>query len=182
MMHLPSPCLPTLLELGLQKARGSHHQYEHEKSSIKNGRTIRFCLCGRSETSRIHFPPLPKVERPKPWIANVVKVLTGDEVQEFLEKNKEHRRFKVFYHKGPKCVLCDRVGVKIIGYLDNPNDPRSHHYDLFTEDDVMMTVDHKLPKYHGGTDALENLQPMCGPHNWEKGSKIDYEETLQKEA
>jgi 5-methylcytosine-specific restriction enzyme A len=33
------------------------------------------------------------------------------------------------------------------------------------------TVDHILPRARGGTDALDNLQAMCGPCNYAKGAR-----------
>ena len=41
--------------------------------------------------------------------------------------------------------------------------------------DVLFTKDHILPKYWGGRDHLDNLQTMCGPCNFEKGSTIEGE-------
>lgn len=33
-------------------------------------------------------------------------------------------------------------------------------------------VDHIYPKALGGTDDLDNLQALCGPHNLRKGAKV----------
>jgi len=77
-----------------------------------------------------------------------------------LEKFKDHKRLKVFYHKGLNCATenCDKVGK----YLIEATEPNGRkHVDLYTEDFELMTVDHIKPKSKGGTDELVNLQPMC---------------------
>jgi 5-methylcytosine-specific restriction endonuclease McrA len=38
----------------------------------------------------------------------------------------------------------------------------------------MMTSDHKIPKSLGGKDHISNRQPMCQPHNFEKGNRLIY--------
>jgi len=35
-----------------------------------------------------------------------------------------------------------------------------------------LTVDHIVPKYHGGTDAQDNLVAVCYECNHEKGSQV----------
>jgi 5-methylcytosine-specific restriction endonuclease McrA len=35
-----------------------------------------------------------------------------------------------------------------------------------------LTVDHRLPRSRGGTNALENLQTMCSPCNNAKGNAL----------
>lgn len=36
-----------------------------------------------------------------------------------------------------------------------------------------LTIDHKKPLSRGGSDAVENLQFMCRPHNSQKGARDD---------
>lgn len=41
--------------------------------------------------------------------------------------------------------------------------------------DVKLTVDHVIPLVHGGTNSIDNIQPLCGPCNLRKATKtIDY--------
>ena len=35
-----------------------------------------------------------------------------------------------------------------------------------------LTIDHFMPKYHGGTDEFDNLIPLCNRCNKAKGSRI----------
>ena len=35
-----------------------------------------------------------------------------------------------------------------------------------------VTIEHYIPKYHGGTDDLRNLLPLCKNCNKSKGSRI----------
>lgn len=41
-------------------------------------------------------------------------------------------------------------------------------------EEIMMTSDHRLPKSKGGIDDISNRQPMCYPHNTQKGNKLIY--------
>ncbi len=38
--------------------------------------------------------------------------------------------------------------------------------------EVMLTSDHRLPKSKGGLDVISNRQPMCMPHNFQKGNQL----------
>lgn len=83
-----------------------------------------------------------------------------------LEKYKEHRRLRVFYNKGVSCVQCG-ITATLIG-LGQKRD--SFHLDLYTDDFYPLTVDHIIPKSKGGSDDLDNLQPMCCLCNFKKGN------------
>lgn len=83
---------------------------------------------------------------------------------EHLEKFAEHRRLKVFVAKGCKCFNCDRVGTRLILCQDG-------HLDLYTQDLVLINIDHIIPKSKGGKSTLENLQPSCEICNQKKGAK-----------
>lgn len=82
---------------------------------------------------------------------------------------KDHRRLRVFAKKGCACVRCNKVGTRLIV---GQSFTGSLHVDLYTDDLILMTIDHILPKSKGGNNDISNLDPMCGPCNWSKGSKI----------
>lgn len=85
---------------------------------------------------------------------------------EALGEFKDHRRLRVFCEKGCKCVSCKREGKKLI--LGEGRG--SLHWDVYCEDGVPMTVDHIHPRSKGGSDHLDNLQPMCAYCNFKKGN------------
>ena len=90
-----------------------------------------------------------------------------------LNDLKEHKRLRVFYHKGFECATCDKVGKYLIECIDRGG---GVHIDLYTENFEMMTIDHIKPKSKGGTDDIENLQPMCQKCNEHKKNKYDEDE------
>lgn len=86
---------------------------------------------------------------------------------EDLIKFKDHRRLRVFYYKGTNCVNCDKVGTRLVKGMDGGG---NMHWDVYTEDLFPLTIDHILPKSLGGSDDLDNLQPMCAECNFSKGN------------
>jgi len=97
----------------------------------------------------------------------ICPVFGGEITEEFsldyLEKLKDHRRFRVFYHKGLICAnpTCNRVGIKIIKREVRYRSIVQVHLELVSEDYIPMTIDHIHPKSKGGSNQLDNLQPMC---------------------
>lgn len=85
-----------------------------------------------------------------------------------LEELKDHRRMRVFYQKGCKCVECGIEGTKLA--LGKAKRGGGLHIDVYTDDFYPLTVDHIVPKSKGGSDDIENLQPMCCLCNWSKGN------------
>lgn len=86
------------------------------------------------------------------------------------EVYNNHRRLKVFADKGRECVRCGLVGTRLIIGEDLYG---GMHVDLYTDDLIMMTVDHIHPKSKGGSNDLSNLDPMCGPCNFAKGATVE---------
>lgn len=87
-----------------------------------------------------------------------------------LSKFKNHRRLGVFFHKGVACVTpnCKHVGTRLIFSRDAAG---GEHWDVFTDDMLLMNVDHIQPKSRGGSNKLENLQPMCSLCNTHKSNQ-----------
>lgn len=93
-------------------------------------------------------------------------------IEELSKKFSNHRRLRVFFNKGLKCVSCDKVGKYLITGKDNGG---HIHIDLYTDKFELMTIDHIKPKSKGGDDNLENLDPMCSCCNSKKSNKFELE-------
>lgn len=94
-----------------------------------------------------------------------------------LEGFKNHSRLQVFFHKGCACVTpgCTNIGERVVRSIDSQG---GVHWDLFTSDMILMTVDHIHPKSRGGRNELANYQPMCQVCNSLKGNRLITLETL----
>lgn len=90
---------------------------------------------------------------------------------------RESLRYATFYQKGTKCVHCGREGSYFVltEDKDGKNADTRRHFNLYSDDGVLMTKDHIRPKKLGGKDHIDNLQPMCEHCNKLKGSKYDTE-------
>lgn len=97
-----------------------------------------------------------------------------------------HKRLKVFAKKGRKCIICDREGSLLLITVGKGGD---RHVDLYTDDFVLMTVDHTMPKSiarklgwtRSEIESLDNKQPMCEPCNGGKGNKTISDEEYREQ-
>lgn len=100
----------------------------------------------------------------------VLKVMPLDYLQS--DHAKRHHRLQVFSEKGVQCVVpgCQHHGA-YVAVTQQGKDTKGLHYDVYTRDGVLMTVDHHIAKSNGGSEKLENKFPMCEKHNGAKGAK-----------
>lgn len=91
---------------------------------------------------------------------------------------KEHRRLRVFHNKGCKCVKCGEIGTLLLDtvQINKKGIIISRHVNLYSDNLKLMTIDHIHPKSKGGSDDIDNLQPMCMTCNNKKSNKIEYKE------
>lgn len=80
-------------------------------------------------------------------------------------------RYKTFYQKGCKCVVCGKEGThfKLCGDVTTTR----RHFNLYAEDGTLMTKDHIIPKSRGGQDLVSNMQTMCTTCNAAKGNNME---------
>lgn len=91
--------------------------------------------------------------------------------QEGLKIRTHQERLDVFR----KSLSCPDCGIKGNTFLIQKNGDRNWHLNLWYLSDkreTLMTIDHKIPKSKGGSDASDNLQTMCDKCNNKKGDKI----------
>lgn len=81
-------------------------------------------------------------------------------------------RYKTFIEKGYKCVCCGRVGSYYALEKSKGSNAMRAHFNLYSDDDVLMTKDHIFPKSKGGRDCIENMQTMCSICNCSKGNYV----------
>ncbi len=83
-------------------------------------------------------------------------------------------RYQVFALKGTTCVHCGVSGEYFALEKDVTHNTNRFHFNLYATingEEVMITKDHIIPKAKGGSDCLDNLQPMCIHCNESKRDK-----------
>jgi len=86
-------------------------------------------------------------------------------------------RLQTFAFRGTRCVSCHLQGSHFRKERSHPSDPRPHLNLYATEMpgmiEALMTKDHIIPRARGGSDSLENMQPMCARCNERKGDAME---------
>ena len=97
----------------------------------------------------------------------------GDVEVDGYTVHRESLRYKMFYQKGIKCACCGKEGTYFKLEIERGQDETTtnrRHFNLYTDDGVLMTKDHIVPKSKGGQDTVSNMQPMCVHCNKAKGN------------
>jgi len=86
------------------------------------------------------------------------------------------KRLQTFKKHGVKCRICGLEGTYFsLEYHKGDNHGKEFpHLNLYGVEDgipVLITHDHINPLSDGGSDTLDNMQPMCSPCNGVKGAR-----------
>ena len=84
------------------------------------------------------------------------------------------KNLQLYADKGTRCVSCGTCGAYFCLETQFSDWPERHYcLNLYNEQGVIFTKDHIIPKALGGSNCLENLQPMCINCNADKGDNVD---------
>lgn len=93
-------------------------------------------------------------------------------------------RYKVYSQKGTVCAMCGLRGTFFALEQSLNQETKKFHFNLYgynrQGEEVMLTVDHIMPKSKGGSDELNNKQCLCFRCNNKKGDKIPSDVVNQK--
>ncbi len=85
-------------------------------------------------------------------------------------------RYRVYKKKGTICAQCDLEGTFFALEKSLAQTTKKYHFNLYGVDnhgqEIMITVDHIIPRAKGGLDTIDNKQPMCFICNNKKGDKL----------
>jgi len=109
---------------------------------------------------------------------------TVDEIFDLIRKGQQTMpeykaslstaKMRNFFHHGVKCKNCDVKGN--VFRLQRYSDARNWHLNLYQvssgNPDILITMDHVIPKSKGGIKDINNIQPLCSPCNNLKGNKL----------
>jgi len=115
-------------------------------------------------------------------IANpqVIETLLPQSDYLFVHRKK---RFRTFHEIGTTCLKCSLRSTHLLIWHEK-NIPAAIHYDYagrrtWSDDLIIMTLDHIVPKSKGGSDKAHNLQPLCYTCNKNK-KDMPNEEFMKK--
>jgi len=102
-----------------------------------------------------------------------IKILSIEEVFKWIEENPRRiywersdytincKRAKVFHKKGLVCVNCGVEGKFFALEKDRGGGLHLDLYGYIDDEEVLITIDHIVPKSKGGVNKLINFQTMC---------------------
>jgi 5-methylcytosine-specific restriction endonuclease McrA len=100
---------------------------------------------------------------------NYRHTVVSDKGESHLVKTGSHRL--QLFRKNRKCVHCGVVGTHFV--LEQDFNHARPHLNLYTDDGILMTKDHIIPKSKGGKNDLSNYQTMCERCNAKKADSMD---------
>jgi len=83
------------------------------------------------------------------------------------------KRAKVFHKKGTVCVNCGVEGKFFALEKDKGGGIHLDLYGYIDEEEVLITIDHIVPKSKGGVNTIINFQTMCKLCNEMKADSDD---------
>jgi 5-methylcytosine-specific restriction endonuclease McrA len=115
-----------------------------------------------------------------------IKIFSIDEIFTWIEENPKRiywengnyvlntKRAKVFHKKGLTCVNCGVEGKFFALEKDRGGGIHLDLYGYIDDEEVLITVDHIIPKSKGGPNTLINYQVMCKICNEMKADDNEY--------
>jgi len=87
-------------------------------------------------------------------------------------------RYQTFKERGITCIECGLKGAYFAVERHINGDTNRCHLNLYAIDknkkEVMMTIDHVIPRSKGGKNHIKNTVPMCSSCNHKKGNKYSF--------
>ena len=89
-------------------------------------------------------------------------------------------KLRTFIVHGTTCKCCG-IPATFFAVEYDKNDPEKaiilNLYSIHENGkEILMNMDHRLPRFRGGADCVENMQTMCQPCNLKKGCKLIFTE------
>lgn len=82
-------------------------------------------------------------------------------------------RLRTYKERGVTCMHCGLKGFYFAVETHGGSSPHLNLYAIKAGKSILMTSDHIHPKSKGGSNSVENLQPLCQPCNGRKGDKLE---------
>lgn len=146
------------------------------KEVLKDGRFDNVNYRGRVLRKNKRYSP-DEVFRSFKMIPSLTAPWLLDE-DRITENVNNRQTIYTFYAHGTRCVKCGIEGKffikeKNVAYSDGDKYSLSLYALDSNGEEILMNKDHIVPRSFGGSNVINNLQPMCAKCNIEKGNKID---------
>lgn len=80
-------------------------------------------------------------------------------------------RYMTFYQKGVACCACGKAGTHF--RLCGEEKTNRRHFNLYSDDETLITKDHIFPRSKGGKNNVMNMQTMCITCNNKKADTVE---------
>lgn len=98
------------------------------------------------------------------------KVVMISPLEELQNMKKLSPSLQLIRTNGAQCVCCGAKGTKLVTFCTLGKQDRIMWHNVVTEDNMLLTVDHVVPRDKGGPDIYSNKQVLCQACNQYKSN------------